>query len=263
MRKNTVVPLILAIVAIVGCDTGGEPTIPPSTVGGGWILETVIIRITNGVVTFLGVAPGVTVSGQWLNDLPGAAGNANPFTVTTNPLGLAALGSARAPATWKVTWIAGGDPLCAGHSGTNVVSVGALEEFQCFIEITTSVAFESPFAFSPQPLDASNPPATVTITGQGFSAQYGMPLIQYFDIYGNLVAQATAQSVAPDGTWIQAPSPSFVGIAGGTYAGFISNATAGGGWSLLGAAAVTVVSPIPPPEPEPEPDPCDPFCEIQ
>ncbi len=262
MRKPILALLIAIAVAAVGC--GGGPSLPPATEGGGWILETLVID--SGIVS---TAPGVTVRGEWQKDLIGAAGDPSTFTVVTNVLGLAALGSARAPATWKVTWLSGGGQgnLCDGQSSTDDIALNSIELFVCTIfrfgtgaSVSTS-ASASAFSFLPNPLDISAPPGTVTITGQGFTAQYGMPLVRYFDLSGNLLGQSNAQSVAPDGTWIQAPTQDVSSLPSGTYVGFLYDANASGGWDFLGTVPVTVVAPTPPPPPPPD-DGCNP-CLIQ
>lgn len=65
---------------------------------------------------------GVDVHGDWQKDLPGAAGDASPCDKTTNDLGLAAVPSGRAPATWEFSWKSGGPPECAQKS-INTVDV--------------------------------------------------------------------------------------------------------------------------------------------
>jgi len=80
-----------------------------------------------------------------------------------------------------------------------------------------------------------------------------MPLIQYFDLNGNLVAQTNADAIAVDGTWMSAPVPDISQLPVGTYVGFLNNANSSGGYDILGSVSLQVVLPPPPPPPT---DPC-------
>jgi hypothetical protein len=160
----------------------------------------------------------------------------------------------RAPATWNVKWISGGPPPCLGVTGSNTVSVGAVEEFICFITVEVGDLANSSFVFSPNPIatDGSSGSEAV-ITGSGFSSQYGMPLLQYFDLNGNLVTQTNVDAVAGNGSWVSAPIPDISQLGIGTYVGIISNVNSSGGYNFMGSVSVQVV---PPPPPPPPPDPC-------
>lgn len=246
-RKARLFLLCPAFLLLSGCPA---PTLPPATAGGGWILQTVVISNVAGV----GFVGGVGVQGHWEKDQPGASGDASPFSVTTNLVGLFPLPGKRAPATWNVSWISGGPPPCAGLTASNTVSAGAVEEFICFITEVIGGLENSGFAFSPGTIvtDGSSGSEAV-ITGAGFSSQYGLPLLQYFDLNGNLVAQTNVSTVAGDGSWVSAPIPDISQLGVGTYVGIVKNANSSGGYDFLGAAAVQVVLPPPPPPP---PDPC-------
>jgi len=232
---------VLVVAAIAGCDDTG-PTLPPTTSGGGWFINTIFIP-AQGPISVVG---DVGVSGTWQSDGAGAKGDASAFTVVTDSsAGLAAVVNGRVPATWKLTWKAGGPLECDGHSANATpAQQGDVEEFICFEIVIPTVGF----SFSPNPLFQDNPPSMSTIHGKGFSSQYGMPLVQYYNLQGQLVAQARATAVAGDGTWIQAPTPDISSVPLGTYAGAIKNANASGGWNYLGSASVriTVTPPIPP-----------------
>lgn len=117
----------------------------------------------------------------------------------------------------------------------------------CFEQILQGdqIGGQQDFIFSPHPIYTDGSSGnTATIRGQGFSAQYGMPLIQYVDLGGNLIAQANVTAVAPDGTWASAPMPDVSQVEVGSYSGVISNANANGGYDFLGITSVTVLDPI-------------------
>ncbi|HEY6803532.1 MAG TPA: hypothetical protein VI306_08140 [Pyrinomonadaceae bacterium] len=70
---------------------------------------------------------------------------------------------------------------------------------------------------SPTSVYLPSPPTTGTITGQGFDATYGMPSVDYFDSSGFLIGTVYANSVASDGTSLQANLPDLSEIYSGTY----------------------------------------------
>lgn len=249
LRAVTVISCLLGLY-IAGC-TPTAPPLPPVTEGGGWDLITVFI----GITAPLQIVKGVTLHGVWLEDGPGpAAGNASPFTVTTGADGTADVVNGRVPAKWEVTWQNGvvnaDDPF--GCIGKKIILTPSIAHRQETVFCIETPAVTAGFSFNPNPLLADNPPSVVQIAGNGFSATYGMPLVQYFDSNGTLVAQMQATAIAPDGTWIQAPTPNMQSIPLGVYAGVIKNANASGGWDLIGVVDVQVdVTPPPPTPPEP------------
>ncbi len=91
------------------------------------------------------------------------------------------------------------------------------------------------------------------ILGSGFNQQFGMPLLQYFDLNGNLVAQSSADAVAADGSWMSTPVPDISQLSVGTYVGILNNANSAGGYDILGVVSVQVVPPPPPPPIDPCP----------
>src|ERR1700755_9731 len=48
---------------------------------------------------------------------------------------------------------------------------------------------------NPSSIDLTNPPSTVTISGQGFDTTYGMPRVEYFDGNNYLLGTVYATSV--------------------------------------------------------------------
>lgn len=89
-----------------------------------------------------------------------------------------------------------------------------------------------------------------------------MPVIEYWDENGVVVAQATAAEVAPDGTWIRANTPAIDPNStwGGAYTVGINNVLADGTYTTVGYASLSVTNsnppPLPEPYPEPTPEPC-------
>jgi hypothetical protein len=207
---------------------------PPASSGGGFYIETQL----NGAF-----ASGVYVDGQWQSDLSGPQGSVFSFdTVLTDMVGNAYIANGRAPATWDFTPISG---PCAGITSNNAaVPLQGAAYVDCIVVSGDAVKSAS-YSASPNPLDSSSPPATVSITGSGFTTTYGMPKVEYYYDDGTYVGAETA--TAATSTSISAPPPSGLGSdPTGIYVGLIQNATAGGGWTTIGVAALDLVTPTPP-----------------
>jgi hypothetical protein len=125
----------------------------------------------------------------------------------------------------------------------------------------TKVGKSSAFTASPSSIDLAAPPATVTLSGVGIDATYGMPLIQYYDSTGSLVASALANTVASDGTWLQGNTPDLSNAYNGETNVEVSNRLADGTWSYpVGIAPLTIYGGNDPPPlddgPPPDPEGC-------
>jgi hypothetical protein len=247
-----------------GCPSSG-PTLPPRTGGGGFFIST----FTSFNFGPLDVAPTVQIQLTWQKDLFGAAGDANPQTVTTNSGGVGIVNNGRTPATWNFKWLFSLTGPCVGQSlNADAHFVDDDVPLVCTVftrggdqEVTST---ELPdYSFSPDPVITDGSAGSeALISGQGFNSQFGMPLVQYFDLNGNLVAQASATTVAGDGTWMSAPIPDVSQLSPGTYVGLVSNANSSGGYDILGSISVEVTLPTAPSPPPPDPCP-DSICPNQ
>jgi len=159
------------------------------------------------------------------------------------------------PGNWDIEWVSGptGDGnVCNGvHTGSQLVSAyGDSILVPCLFNGTLSASAP---AFSPSPFYTGSPSATVTVSSSAgsFNNTYGMPLVQYFNpSSGALLAQGYATSIASDGSWISAATPSGVSvIPSGEYEGVVSLATSSGSYSPYVAVMVQVVAGAPPPPP--------------
>ncbi len=93
---------------------------------------------------------------------------------------------------------------------------------------------------SPSSIYLPGPPSTATITGQSFDTTYGMPRVEYFDGNGYLVGSVYANSVASDGTSLQANVPDLSGAYSGTYQVRVTNKTYQGYYAhTVGSATMT------------------------
>jgi len=186
--------------------------------------------------------PSVEIDGDWQRDLVGAAGDPSHLTVITNTIGLAAAGGKRAPANWKFKWTAAPDDseVCAGQTLKQDVALNGIAYLQC--DVTTVVILSAAaFSFSPNPVYTLAAPPTGTVSGQGLTTTYGMPMVQYYKMDGTFVGQENATSVSSGGTSMQISGFNISHLPGGTYAGFVSNVAPGGAYNYAGTGAVKVV----------------------
>ncbi len=212
------------------------------------------------------LVPGITVKGEWVSDFiyEGPLGDPNTFTTTSVPPGFSTLFNRRIRATWKLTWLGGGIPTLPQCIGSPPLNVDVHNQWQnvsvaCISYIIPAGAglTVNAFTVAPNPVYTDVPPATVTLSGNGFKCTYGMPLVQYFDTNGNVSAATRASACAADGTWISTPTPSLTALVSGTYLGIVSNANVSGGFDFLATVTMAVVAPTPPPPPPPpDPPPC-------
>src|SRR6266568_1647992 len=177
--------LVFGVLAVL---TGCTPTLPPATAGGGFsFLTTMLI---NG---YYSLAPYITLEADFVSDFDyTAAGNPATIRGQTDVEALLAVPNGRAPANWRIYWINGGSPACpvAFHNGSTVaIGLHRVEQVTCSITNNALSMSDSVLTIAPGTIATLAAPSTVTVYGQGSSSQYGMPLMQYYDIYGTLVGQ--------------------------------------------------------------------------
>src|SRR5207237_127803 len=102
-------------------------------------------------------------------------------------------------------------------------------------------------AIVPSPIDLATPPATFTITGNGFAnLGYGLPVVNFMR-NGAFVAQARATGLA-GGTTLTVPyptpatslTPNLPGLSAGTVQAQVWQQTSANSFSLIGSATLTV-----------------------
>lgn len=95
-------------------------------------------------------------------------------------------------------------------------------------------------AASPSSVYLPGPPASGTVSGQSFSAAYGMPRVEYFDGNGYLVGSVYANSVASGGTSLQSNLPDLSSAYSGTYQIKVTNKSYDGHYmDKVGSATMT------------------------
>src|SRR5215472_2433900 len=187
--------LTLTILSIAGCFGSGSSD-------NNFSVNTFVI--VNGLRQ---IDPNTPVTGQF--SLPPSEEqvdcNINPggvtsFTGTTDSnatfgVGNAAIGS---NCNWALT--RGTSAKCPTANGINVfvTQPGLNFGLQCGSQVNTFLA-------SPAKIDPTNPPATITVTGQNMYSPYGMSQVYFYDPNQTVWLQVTASSVSTDGTTLVAP----------------------------------------------------------
>jgi hypothetical protein len=108
-------------------------------------------------------------------------------------------------------------------------------------QLVVTVGSDAGFALSASPASVylPTPPASGTITGQGFDTTYGMPTVEYFDSNGYLMGTVYATSVS-GGTSLQANMPDLSNIYSGTYQVKVTNRRYDGYYlNKVGSATMT------------------------
>jgi hypothetical protein len=224
-----IVALFAFVYALMGFDCGSS--YPPPSPGGGFFIQTIL----NGLP-----AGSVKASGNWTSDISGAQGSAYSFATTTDSVGSAYIGNGRAPANWNFYEQNG---PCVGLGVPSQSFLQGTTQLICTSSI--GLGYGGDYIISPNPLSSSNVPATVSISGKGFTTTYGMPRVQYYYNDGTYVGEVTATTA--NSTTISAPPVSGLSSdPSGIYVGVIQNATSGGGWTTIGIAALNLETPTPP-----------------
>jgi hypothetical protein len=237
---------LFLILTAVGCP---DTTPPPPNLGEGFFIQTLFLPLAPPVII---TAPSITTHWDYIQDVTGGdppRGNTESFDNTTNLAGIGTSQDGRVPAKWLVTWnTPDPDPLCAGKQTQaqsdhpqRTVDILCFEEA---IPADPGVTQGDTYTFTPAILYTDNSAGTTArISGPGFTAQYGMPMVRYFDNGGTLVNQASATTIASDGSSISAPMPDLSQVTPGSYVGAIYNLDSAGNLILLGTTAVNVLDP--------------------
>src|SRR6266436_4141074 len=247
---KTRILLVLAL-SCYGCEP--QKQLPQTTPNGGFFVQTFgqdATSTSTNPVPF--PVSNVQVQGQWQDDScapPYApAGDASTWTYTSNPVII--VWNGRTCAHWKFFWQSGIPWAgCASLPGAVGYVPGGNPNSQV-MDYTCRLSDAGPIladalgiSFSPNPTFTDVISGTITANGPGFSSANGMPLFQYFDQNGTLVAQTNATSVAADGNSASGPVPSNIGsVPPGVYMGTVSNAAPGGSYAYLNGGGVTVAN---------------------
>ena len=121
-----------------------------------------------------------------------------------------------------------------------------------FLTVTGTLPPPGVSSITPNPVDLASPPASFTVTGNGFvNFGYGLPVANFYR-NGTLIAQARSSSGS--GTALTIPFPTTQGLFGplpGLSVGpvtvdIINQTGATNSWSVVGSIALTVIDSSPP-----------------
>jgi hypothetical protein len=182
----------------------------------------------------------ILLSGAWDRDIGSPTGSLTVFLGrSSGSVGYVDVAGGRAPAVWELTEDNG---PCAGQTVAEQLYPGENEDIYC-----TELPFFL-FNASPSFIDKTDPPTSITINGSGISSAGGIPTVEYWDSYGNMIGQQPATSVASDGTWLTGPVPNLTDSGTGRFAVRVKNPDG----ALAGIAYIDVWYPYvyePPPPP--------------
>lgn len=240
MKKFQILCLLVTLVAVMaGC--GSSPPKP------GFRISTTVTRFNAFLFPQTFSYQNAGVNGRLENPAPyygTVTGTIPGFLGSTGPQAYLNVDRGVAPAFWNVGFSLGS--FCGGQTMMALIFPGEDYGLDCFL-----IPIGGFFIVTPSTIDVSSPPAFVTISGSGISSVGGMPMVEYYNCYGALVAQEAASQVASDGTWLSASTPDLSSVSSGQYLLTIRNPDG----SVAGNAYVDVFSYSEPP-PDPDPGPC-------
>jgi hypothetical protein len=211
--------------------------------------QVTLITQTRLPLSFVGIQ-GQFVRDIGYNNYPNMG---TSFLITLNGEGRGHVDNTRLPAQWNFTFLSG---PCINQTYAEIVDVNDTAVLAC--QVGPHI---HPFSFNPATADALAMPSSFTTSGEGIDGTYGMPMLEFYDEYGRLVATTFATSVGTDGqvTWLTGDMPSLLYTC--SYVVGVSNVLSDGSFELLGATSVDVINgqelpPLPDPTPTPDPGPC-------
>jgi len=248
MKSNVASALLMifAVAALAGCSGGN---------GGGNNSDFFTVVTLFSVNGFAKPDPNVGVNG--------AAAGAS-FNCTQFPNGVSTFnGATDGNGQFTVANAALGGNGCAWNilraASANCPVTSSANVFVTFPGQTVNLGCSAPgaatFTASPENMNPSKPPSTMTFLGANFTVAYGMPQVTFYDVNQSVLLTVTAISVSADGTSLTIPATQ-VTFADGGYGAVIYSKQADGTWNPLGGAAVNLFTPSGPPPRCKPPMPC-------
>jgi hypothetical protein len=110
-------------------------------------------------------------------------------------------------------------------------------------------------SIAPSSVAAGSQPSNLTIWGSGINNAYGPPQVMIYNEFGNVVATASATSIASDQSSLTIPMPDFTGVADGTYEVVVGIYDSTNTLQPVLGTSVQISGYAPPPPPPPDPPP--------
>lgn len=188
------------------------------------------------------IQTGALANGQFLSGNAQTTGTVENFTnLQIQGVGITPVASAKAPATWRFIYPSSFTVFTLCQVALVVdknVSRGETTPLLC-----PSVPLAN-FEATPNVIDASDPPLTVTLTGKGIENLYGQPTVSLYDQQGNFISSTSSgNNLLFDGSdisGVQIPVPDLSAAPTGNYTLTVSNANGDGTLTLVGATPITV-----------------------
>lgn len=244
MRRFCGVVMSLLLVILTGCGPK-PPKLPETTYGGGWFISTGFVPQYGPIVP----APYTTVLGTWVSDLSNnAAGDPSTFRLTTNDIALGTVDNGRVNANWSLEWVSSTEfPECDNYITSGpIYTAGSIQELNCYV-LGGIVTEPDSITVLPSPIDITNPPQFMQIQGAAFQSTYGWPVVQYYDLQGDFIAQSCATAVSTDQTTITTNTPDFSSLTPGVYATVVNNQASDGTLVYLGIGTINIENSAPSP----------------
>lgn len=208
--------LALCVLPLAGCLESGS--------GGGTMVVSAEDCIAMALSTTCVPQPGALINGSVSQALSGATGTKTYFASTTGSAGIFYVDHAQMPAIWNswttaVQW--GTTPFLCGNWQIPGFTIYTPVNRQDTITLESPLIDWECVATNPSPADrpfslAESLPSTLTVGAPAgpLSSAYAMPRLNVYAQPAGIVAQATATSVAPDGSTATFAFPQLT--AGGT-----------------------------------------------
>lgn len=240
--KKKIISLLaftISIVFLANCNGGGG-----SNPNAGFRILTYAVSPIN---TSTIVPTAGNVQGLLLSTGSNPTGTVTSFNENHSGVGYLVITGAKVPGTWRMAL--GPSPsvpgsLCLTYSIVDEgVSLNSEERLYCpgrFFGFTAA----------PDLIDVQNPPATVTLSGEGVDDTYGTPVVAFYDSLGNVAASATVSQVnrgKHGSTGVTVNVPSLNLAYDGYYTVAVHNIMSDGSWDVVGATNMTVYGNPPPP----------------
>jgi hypothetical protein len=236
MKKSILLLSVSLMTIIAGCALD-DLSNPPNP---GFIVVTTVYDPTS-IVPRDEVLANVTTNGtlKWSDD--DASGYVEHFNEPSGGSGQIRVNNGRAPGTWLLQQFNG--PCFHALPIYYHMRRGDYNYLRCNRAGTLS------FNFNPLPLNANAPPASFEIFGTAIDGTYGMPMIQFRNYTGTLVARVRASSINQGR--VIASTNALRTLPSGSYSAQVWSVAANGTTKLAGTAPMRVY------RPEPPPNPCD------